>query len=62
LRRRGNLEKANVALLAAQRMDPMQLFAYGELMFVASLRGDADAVKRWLETALDVYPRRWDPI
>jgi hypothetical protein len=61
-RRRGDLEKANVALLAAQRMDPMQLFVYGELMFVASLREDPDAVKRWLEAALDVYPRRWNPI
>jgi len=61
-RRRGDLEKANVALLAAQRMDPMQLFIYGELMFVASLREDPDAVKRWLEAALDTYPRRWNPI
>ena len=40
----------------------MQLFIYGELMFVASLREDPDAVKRWLEAALDVYPRRWNPI
>jgi len=61
-RRRGNLEKASVELLAAQRMDPMQLFIYGELMFVASLREDADAVNRWLEAALEVYPRRWNPI
>jgi hypothetical protein len=61
-RRRGNLEKANTALLAAQRMDPMQLFVYGELMFVASLRDDADGVRHWIEEALQVYPRRWDPI
>ena len=61
-RRRGDLEKANSALLAAQRFDPMQLFAYGELMFVASLQDDADEVKRWTEAALDVYPRRWNPI
>jgi hypothetical protein len=61
-RRRGELEKANSALLAAQRLDPMQLFVYGELMFTASLRRDPDAVKRWLEVALDVYPRRWNPI
>ena len=61
-RRRGNLEKANSALLAAQRMDPMQLFVYGELMFVASLREDADGVRHWIEEALHVYPRRWNPI
>jgi hypothetical protein len=61
-RRRGGLENAKTALLAAQRMDPMQLFTYGELMFVASLQKDADAVRRWIEAALDVYPRRWNPI
>jgi len=61
-RRRGNLDKANTALHAAQRMDPMQLFAYGELMFVASLQEDADEVKRWIAEALRVYPRRWNPI
>ncbi len=62
LRRRGDLANATVALLAAQRMDPLQLFAYGELMFVAAMQRDADAVEHWLETALDVYPRRWNPI
>jgi len=61
-RRRGNLEKANTALLAAQRADPMQLFVYGELMFVASLQEDADGVRHWIEEALHVYPRRWNPI
>jgi tetratricopeptide (TPR) repeat protein len=61
-RRRGNLEKANTALLAAQRMDPMQLFVYGELMFVASLQEDADEVRHRIEEALRVYPRRWNPI
>jgi tetratricopeptide (TPR) repeat protein len=61
-RRRGNLEAANTALLAAQRMDPLQLFAYGELMFVASLQEDADGVRHWIEEALHVYPRRWNPI
>jgi hypothetical protein len=43
-------------------MDPMQLFVYGELMFVASLREDADEVRHWIEEALQVYPRRWTPI
>jgi len=62
LRRHGDLEAARTALIAAQRMDPLQLFAYGELMFVASLREDADEVRKWIETALHVYPRRWDPI
>ena len=57
-----NSDRRNVALLTAQRMDPLQLFVYGELMFVASMKNDADAVKHWLETALDVYPRRWNPI
>jgi tetratricopeptide (TPR) repeat protein len=61
-RRRGNLEKANTALLTAQRMDPMQLFVYGELMFVASLQEDADEVRHRIEEALRVYPRRWNPI
>jgi hypothetical protein len=61
-RRRGNLDKANSALLAAQRADPMQLFVYGELMFVASLQEDADGVSHWIEEALHVYPRRWNPI
>jgi len=61
-RRNGNLDKANNALLAAQRMDPMQLFVYGELMFVASLQDDADAVRHWTEEVLQVYPRRWNPI
>jgi len=61
-RRNGNLDKANTALLTAQRMDPMQLFIYGELMFVASLQDDADAVRHWTEEALRVYPRRWNPI
>ncbi len=62
LRERGNLEPANAALLAAQRADPLQLFAYGELMFVASLRGDAQGIQSWIEEALRVYPRRWNPI
>jgi hypothetical protein len=43
-------------------MDPLQLFVYGELMFVASLQEDADGVRHWIEEALQVYPRRWDPI
>jgi hypothetical protein len=59
---RGNLEMANRALLAAQRMDPMQLFVYGELMFVASLREDADGLRHWIAEALRVYPRRRNPI
>jgi tetratricopeptide (TPR) repeat protein len=61
-RGRGNLDKANTALLAAQRMDPMQLFVYGELMFVASLQEDAEELRHWTEEALHVYPRRWNPI
>jgi tetratricopeptide (TPR) repeat protein len=61
-RRRGDLEEASSALLAAQRMDPLQIFVYGELMFVASLREDADGVRHWIEAALRVYPRRWNPI
>ena len=61
-RRRGDLERASTALLAAQRMDPMQLFVYGELMFIASLQEDADGVRHWIEAALQVYPRRWNPI
>ena len=43
-------------------MDPMQLFVYGELMFIASLQEDADGVRHWIEAALQVYPRRWNPI
>ena len=31
-------------------------------MLVASLQQDADAVKRWIDEALRVYPRRWNPI
>jgi len=62
LRRRGDLEAAKRALVAAQRNDPLQLFAYGELMFVASLQGDADALRHWIDVALVRYPRRWNPI
>jgi hypothetical protein len=62
LRSRGDLEKANHALLAAQRADPMQLFVYGELMFVAALQDDADGLRHWIEAALQVDPRRWNPI
>ncbi len=61
-RRRGDLDEASSALLAAQQMDPLQIFVYGELMFVASLREDADGVRQWIEEALRVYPRRWNPI
>jgi hypothetical protein len=62
LRRRGDLERANSALLDAQRMDPLQTFVYGELMFVASLQEDADGVRHWIEVALRIDPRRWNPI
>ncbi len=62
LRRRGDLQAAQRALVAAQRIDPLQLFAYGELMFVASLQGDADALRHWIDVALARYPRRWNPI
>ena len=61
-RRRGDLERANTALLAAQHIDPLQLFVYGEFMFVASLQEDADGVRHWIDEALRVYPRRWNPI
>jgi protein involved in temperature-dependent protein secretion len=37
-RRRGDLERASAELLAAQRLDPMNLFVYGELMQLAALR------------------------
>ncbi len=59
---RGELASAASALLAAQRMDPMQLYVYGELMQVAALQGDAAGVKRWVDEALRVYPRRWNQI
>ncbi|HEY5656953.1 MAG TPA: hypothetical protein VIY27_04115 [Myxococcota bacterium] len=61
-RKRGDLDAAASALVAAQRMDPMQLYVYGELMHVAALRGDAVEVRRWIEEALRVYPRRWNHI
>jgi len=61
-RRRGELEGAASALVAAQRMDPMQLHAYGELIHVAALQDDAPGVRRWTEVALRVYPRRWNQI
>ncbi len=59
---RGELEEAASALIAVQRMDPMQLHVYGELMHVAALQGDAAGVRRWIEEALRVYPRRWNQI
>ncbi len=62
LRQRGELAQAKSALVAAQRADPLQLFAYGELIFVASLQGDAEALNHWIEQALRVYPRRENPI
>ena len=62
LRRRGDLAEASAALVAAQRMDPMQLYVYGELLRVAALQEDAPALRRWLEEALRVYPRRRDQI
>jgi hypothetical protein len=61
-RMRGELEAAASALVAAQRMDPMLLHVYGELMHVAALQEDAAGVRRWLEEALRVYPRRWNQI
>jgi tetratricopeptide (TPR) repeat protein len=61
-RSRGNLDEAKTALLAAQRSDPLQLFSYGELMFVASLQKDEDQLRHWIDEALRVYPRRWNPI
>jgi hypothetical protein len=62
LRRRGDLRAAKRALIAAQRLDPLQVFAYGELMFVASLQNDATSLRRWIDIALERYPRRWNPI
>ena len=47
-RMRGELEAAASALVAAQRMDPMLLHVYGELMHVAALQEDAAGVRRWL--------------
>jgi hypothetical protein len=60
--RNGNLDRASTALLAAQRMDPMQLLVYEQLIGLAALRGDAAEVRRWIDEALRVYPRRSDPI
>jgi hypothetical protein len=62
LRRRGELAKASAALLDAQRMDPMQLYVYGELLHVAALQEDAVALGHWLGEALRAYPRRRDQI
>jgi tetratricopeptide (TPR) repeat protein len=60
--RNGNLDRASTALLAAQRMDPMQLLVYEQLIAIAARRGDADEVRRWIDEALRIYPRRSDPI
>jgi hypothetical protein len=60
--RRGNLDRATTALLAAQRMDPMQILVYEQLIAIAAMQDDAPEVMRWVEEALRVYPRRWDPI
>ncbi len=62
LRARNELRKAKVALVEVVRADPLQIFAYGELMFVASLQADAEGVRHWTAEALRVYPRRWNPI
>lgn len=62
LRQRGALEAAKRALLGAQRADPLQIFAYGELMFVAALQRDAASVEHWIDAALRAYPRRANPI
>ncbi len=61
-RRRGDLERASAELLAAQRLDPMNLFVYGELMLVAALRDDAPELARWIDDALRIYPRRSNQI
>lgn len=61
-RRRGDLERASAELLAAQRLDPMNLFVYGELASVAALRGDARELQRWIDEALRIYPSRSNQI
>jgi hypothetical protein len=58
----GELGRAHNALLAAQRMDPMQLLVYEQLIAIAAIRDNAPEVNRWIGEALRVYPRRWDPI
>jgi hypothetical protein len=62
LRSRGEFAQAYAALVGAQRMDPMQLYIYWELLRVAALQDDAPGVRRWLEEALRAYPRRRDQI
>jgi hypothetical protein len=61
-RRRGDLERAGAELLAAQRLDPMNLFVYGELMSLAAARGDAPDLQHWIDEALRVYPQRVNQI
>lgn len=61
-RRNGDLEAAAGVLVEAQRIDPMQLHVYGELIHVAALRDDAAGVRRWTEVALREYPRRRNQI
>jgi hypothetical protein len=61
-RRRGELERASVELLAAQRLDPMNLFVYRELMLLGAARGDAPDLQRWIGEALRIYPRRANQI
>ena len=61
-RRRGDLERASAELLAAQRLDPMNLFVYGELMLVAAMREDPAALRRWIDEALRIYPSRSNQI
>jgi hypothetical protein len=61
-RRRGDLGRASEELLAARRLDPLNLPVYGELMQVAALQDDAPGVERWIDEALRVYPSRSNQI
>jgi hypothetical protein len=58
----GDLEGAETAYLAARRMDPLQYSIYAELMLIEAQRQDAAGVRRWIDEALRVYPRRWNQI
>ncbi|MCP4244024.1 MAG: hypothetical protein QF890_07525 [Myxococcota bacterium] len=62
MRVRGRSARAEAAIEAVIEREPLQLFAYGEGMMVASDLGDVEGVERWIERARAAYPRRVDLI